>query len=210
MARSPFVRDEGKQRLRKAVQAVEARTCAEIVIAVRPWSASWAAVDCAMGAAVAYMVLLYTLFAPQEFGLVFIALMVPVGFFVGFTLSRAMPGLRMRLAGTGRVRRAVEQGARARFVELGVSATRERSGVLVYVSLAERTCVVEPDVGVRARVPKPAWTRAVARLQDAVALHGVGEAGLAALCEAVEDLGDVLEEPMPRAADDDDELEDVA
>lgn len=210
MGRSPFVREAGKERLRQAVAAVEARSSAEIVLAVQPWSASWAAVDCALGAVVAYVVLLYTLFAPQEFGLSWIALMVPVGFIAGSFLSRALPGLRMRLAGMPRVRRMVEQGARARFVELGVSATRERSGVLVYVSLVERTCVAVPDVGVLARVPKDAWAQAVARLQDAVALHGVGEAGLAALCEAIRALGDVLEGPMPRRDDDTNELEDVA
>jgi len=78
------------------------------------------------------------------------------------------------------------------------------------VSLVERACMVVPDVGVRARVPKDAWVEAVVRVQDAVALHGVGEAGVAALCEAVEALGDVLEQPMPRREDDEDELEDVA
>src|SRR5690606_641470 len=98
VGRSPFVREEAKQRLGRAVKAVEARSCAEIVVAVRPWSAGWAAVDCAVGAAVAYLVLLYTLFAPQEFGLVWIALMVPAGFLVGFFGSRALPGVRLRLA----------------------------------------------------------------------------------------------------------------
>ncbi|MCX4240598.1 hypothetical protein [Paraliomyxa miuraensis] len=210
MGRSPFVRDEAKQRLREAVQSVEARSSAEIVVAVQPWSASWSAVDGSFGAALAYVTLLYTLFAPEEFGLTWIALMVPAAFVVGLVLCRALPGLRMRLAGRGRVRRAVEQGARARFVELGVSATRERSGVLVYVSIAERVCVVVPDVGVVARVPKDAWAKAAARVQDAVAMHGVSEAGLAALCEAVQALAEVLEPPMPRREDDTNELEDVA
>jgi putative membrane protein len=210
VARSPFVRDEGKRRLGSAVKAVEARSSAEIVVAVQPWSAGWAAVDCGMGAAVAYLALLYTLFAPQEFGLVWIALIVPTAFGVGFMLARVLPGLRMRLAGAGRVRRVVEQAARARFVELGVAATRERSGVLVYISLAERACAVVPDVGVRARVPEPEWARAVARLQDAIAVHGVGEPGLAAMAEAVQAVGEVLESHLPRAADDVDELEDVA
>lgn len=210
MARSPFVRDEGKQRLGAAVKAVEARSCAEIVVAVQPWSASWAGVDCGMGAAVAYLALLYTLFAPQEFGLVWIALIVPAAFGVGFVLARVVPGLRMRLAGAGRVRRAVEQAARARFVELGVAATRERSGLLVYISLVERACAVVPDAGVRARVPEPEWAPAVARLHDAIAAHGVGEAGLTAMAAAVEALGDVLARHLPAAADDVDELEDVA
>lgn len=210
MARSPFVLDVGKQELRAAVKAVEARTCAEIVVAVEPWSASWAAVDCAVGAALAYAVLLYTLFAPQEFGLGWIALMVPAAFGVGFVLSQVVPGLRMRLAGRARVRRAVERAARARFVELRVTETRSRTGVLVFVSLAERTCVVVPDAGVKALVPADAWARAAGRVEQAVVAHGVGEAGLSATSEAVKALAEVLEGPLPRAEDDTNELEDVA
>ncbi len=210
MARSLFVREETKARFRGAVEAVEARTCAEIVVAVQPRSASWAGIDCAMGAALAYLVLLYTLFAPQVFGLLWIAVMVPLGFAVGFGLPRVLPGLRLRLAGAARVAEAVERGARARFVELGVSVTRERSGVLVYVSLVERACKVVADIGVLARVPEQDWARTVARIEGTIAAHGLGEAGCVALCEAVEGLGLVLEGPMPRAADDINELEDVA
>lgn len=202
--------DVGKQRLGAAVKAVEARTCAEVVVAVQPWSASWAWVDCAVGAVLGEAALLYTLFAPQEFGLVWIALIVPAAFALGFVLARALPGLRMRLAGPERVRAAVEQAARARFVELGVANTRARTGVLVYFSLVERAAAVVSDVGVKARVSEAAWTKAVARIQDSVAIHGVREAGLTAASEAVQALAEVLEAPLPRAADDENELEDVA
>jgi putative membrane protein len=210
MARSPFVLDVGKQRLGAAVKAVEARTSAEVVVAVQPWSASWAAADCAVGAATGEAALLYTLFAPQEFGLVWIALIVPAAFGVGFLLSRALPGLRTRLSGLGRVRKAVEQAARARFVELGVTNTRGRTGVLVYFSLVERMAAVVADAGVTARVDESAWTQAVARIEAAIAVHGVGETGLTAASDAVRALAEVLEGPLPRAADDVNELEDVA
>lgn len=205
-----FSRDDAKRRLKAAVEAVESRSCAEVVISVRPWSVSWLGVDAMVGAGFAYLVLLYMLFAPQVFGLLWMAIIVPVGFVAGVLLSRGVPGLRMALARPARARAAAEQGARARFVELGVWATRERSGILVYVSLAERQCVVVPDVGVRARVPEDAWAAAVARIEGAVTTRGVGDEALTALCEAVQALGDVLEEPMPRAEDDVNELEDVA
>lgn len=210
MARPLFAQPEARKRLGEAVQAVEARSCAEVVIAVRPWSAHWTGPDCIAGAAVAYLALLYMLFAPQIFGLLWMALIVPACFGLGFGLSRMLPGLRERLAGAGRMQAAAEQGARACFVELNVSATRERSGILVYVSLTERRCVVVPDVGVVARVPEGEWTKAARRIEATVSTHGAGEAGLAALCKAVVALGDVLEAPMPRADDDVNELEDVA
>ncbi|MCH9683593.1 MAG: hypothetical protein K0V04_19300 [Deltaproteobacteria bacterium] len=210
MAHPLLVRDEAKKRLGQAVQAVETRSCAEIVIAVQPRSDRWLGVDGGVGLAVAYLALLYTLFAPHVFGLGWIALIVPASFAVGFAMSRALTGLRMWLAGSERVRAAVLTGARARFTELRISATRERSGVLVYVSLAERCVAVVPDVGVIARVPEKEWAAAAARIEDTIASHGVGEPGLAALCSAVEALGPVLEPTMPRRHDDTNELEDVA
>lgn len=205
-----FSQQRAKTALGEAVEAVEARSCAEVVIAVRPWSASWLGPDVICGAVVAYLALLFTLFAPPIFGLVWIALIVAAGFFVGFSLSRLIPALRLRVAGAVSVNDAVQQAARARFVELSVTATRERSGILVYVSLAERRCVVVPDIGVLTRVPKTEWNRAAAAVEDTVNTGGIDQAALTALCSAVEALGDVLEEPMPRAEDDIDELENVA
>lgn len=205
-----FEREGTKKRLREAVEAVESRSCAEVVIAVRPYSASWLWVDVLVGAVLAYVSLLYTLFAPQVFGLMWIALIVPTLFVAGVFLSRAVPSLRFGLAGKERVTQAVLDCARARFVEIGVTATRERSGVLVMVSLSERRCVVVADLGVVARVPKEAWAKATERVEATIAEHGIDEAGLDALCAAITGLGDTLEEPMPVRDDDINELEDVA
>lgn len=210
MASPLLSRDEARERLGDAVQAVESRSCAEVVISVRPWAQSWVAVDFAVGAALAYAALLYMLFAPQVFGLLWIALITPAAFAAGVVASRAVPGLRAALAGRTRLDEAVKQAAEARFVELGVMATRERSGILVYVGLTERRCKVVADVGVHARVPEEEWKKGSQAVERSVAEHGVGAEGLAALCKAVEALGDVLEGPMPRGADDVNELEDVA
>ncbi len=210
MARHLFVHDEAKKRLGKAVKAVESRSSAEIVVAVQPWSSRWIGVDGGVGLVVAYLALLYTLFAPQVFGLVWIALIIPTGFGLGFAMSRALPGLRMGLAGAARAEAAVRKGANARFTELGVSITRGRTGMLVYVSLAERRAAVVSDVGVRTQVPKDELAAAVTRIEQAITTHGLQEAGLEALCKAVQALGPVLEGPLPRAEDDIDELEDVA
>ena len=210
MASPLLSRDEAKERLGNVVQAVESRSCAEVVISVRPWAQSWAGVDFGLAAAVAYTTLLYMLFAPQVFGLLWIALITPTAFGAGVMAARSVPGLRAALAGGPRLEEAVKRAAEARFVELGVTATRERSGILVYVGLTERRCKVVADVGVHARVPKDEWKKAAETVESSIAKHGVGAEGLAALCKAVEALGDVLEGPMPRAADDINELEDVA
>ena len=54
--------------------------------------------------------------------------------------------------------------ARAAFVDQGISRTRGRTGILVFVSLFEREVEVVADVGVDPVLLGEDWTRAVAAL----------------------------------------------
>lgn len=210
MAQHLFVREETKKRLKEAVEAVEARSSAEVVIAVRPRSANWLWVDLLVGVVLGNLGLLYMLFAPQVFGLIWIALIVPTLTLAGVFITRVVRPLRFALAGGQRLDAAVRDGARARFVELNVAATRERTGMLVYLSLQERRCVVVADVGVIGRLTPKKYEPLAAGIEATIAEHGMGPQGLDALCNAVAGLADHFEEPLPRREDDTNELEDVA
>ena len=89
----------------------------------------------------------------------------------------------------GSVRRTAERA----FVRLGVDATRERNGVLIFVVPARRCFVVLGDRGVAERVGPGLWQEVCARL--GAAFHeGRYTAGLVA---AIELLGDRLAEHFP-------------
>ncbi|MEM6995214.1 MAG: hypothetical protein AAF721_32175 [Myxococcota bacterium] len=208
MAKHPFSDEEGRARFGRAVATVEACSCAEVVVAVRPRSAPYGARVWASGAALGYGALLFTLFAPPIVGPGWIALIVAASCGLGVGLASIGPVLRA-LIGTSLPDAAVASAARATFVELRVDATRERSGILIYVSLLEQRASVVADVGVLARVDPDVWAGAQRRLETSVA-SGVDEPGRQRFIEAIEALGPILQGPLPRAEDDTDELEDVA
>jgi putative membrane protein len=209
VARGAFGLDETKIRVRRAVESVEARSAAEVVVAVRASAGSYVAADCIAGAVLAFAALLFTLYAPPVFALHWIASTVLVAFVAGGAVARAVPPLRLLLAGKA-VDRALADTARALFFDLGVSATRDRTGILVLVAQLEQRCVVLADYGVRNAVPEDAWKAIADRIESALAREGVTAAGVDALVTAIERAGDELATYLPRRDGDVNELEDVA
>jgi putative membrane protein len=202
MAR-PFLTDPAKAALLEAVRAVEARSSAEIVVAVRERSGSYLHADLLAGIVAANLVLFYQLFSPWEFSLLMIQVAPSAaGLVVGLATS-ITPWARRALTRERERERMARTAARATFVEKGVADTRARTGILIYVGVLERTAEVVADVGVTRAVPADRWAAATARVSQS-ARHGDG----AAFAAAVAGLTDVLAAALPRSADDVNELAD--
>ena len=77
---------------------------------------------------------------------------MPLDALLGFVLAALachfVPALKRLLTPKARRLAAAKRGAEAAFAELGVSKTKQRNGVLVFVALFERTAVVVADEGV--------------------------------------------------------------
>lgn len=199
-----FLSEEAKSALTGAIKAVEARSSAELVIAVRAQSGSYLVADLSAAILTALAVLAALLYLPKGFDLYFF-LVDPVvfGLLAGLACSR-LPGLRRWLSPPKLRRAQVREAARATFYEKGVRRTSEAVGILVYVSLLERRAEVVADHGVLAAVDGRAWDEAVERIGARVR---AGEDGVA-VAQAIEALGDLLEPCLPRAEDDVNELAD--
>ncbi len=99
-----------------------------------------------------------------------------------------LPPLARVLLPSARLESEVEQYARAYFLEREVFATRERTGILVLVSLFERKVVVLPDTGLATRLPAETVAEVVARMRPQLSrgTHFAAlSAGLAALEQAL-------------------------
>ena len=202
MAR-PFLTDAAKAALLDAVRAVEARSAAEVVVAVRERSGSYLHADLVAGIVAANLVLFYQLFSPWEFSLPVIQVApTGVGLLVGLATS-ITPWARCALTPRRTREAMVRTAARATFVDKGAAGTRARTGILIYVGVLERTAEVVADVGVTRAVPADRWAAATARVSQS-ARHGDG----AAVAAAVAGLTDVLAAALPRSADDVNELAD--
>jgi putative membrane protein len=117
-----------------------------------------------------------------------------------------VPALRRLLAGARELDARVDAAAAAEFLRREVFRTRDRTGLLIYVSLFERRVRVLADEGVYRAVERPRWEE----LAGAVAADMRAEAPARALLEAVRRAGELVAAHGPRRrADDRNELPDA-
>lgn len=194
---------EAKTRVAAAITAIEKKTSAEIVVTMRPESASYRHADLTAGAVAALGYLCLFLYHPEPFDFTFFPL-EQVGCFVLVALACSrLPALRRLLAGRRAREKNVELAAKAMFVDRGISKTRARTGVLVYLSELERGVVVIPDVGLDPERLGEKYARAVAALREA---GRGGRGSLDAFVKALDEIGDALAAAYPVSDDDIDEL----
>lgn len=197
--------------VREATGAAERRTGAEIVCVIvgrcddyEQALAKGAALGALGGAAAASLWHLYSgawLVAPVAW----LALPPLAGAGLGLLAVLLWPALRRGLVRQEVLARRVHARALDTFVEESLAATRERTGVLLFLGLFEHRVEVLCDRGVQEKVPQEAWQGIVEALA-----RGIRQGrGGAALVEAVEASAELLvRHGVARPADDVNELPD--
>jgi putative membrane protein len=137
-------------------------------------------------------------------GLLAAALVLVAATFLLMRLLLAWMPLRLALTPGATEARRVRRRAVELFRAAAEHRTRARTGVLLYLSLAERRAEIVADQAIDARVAPEVWGEAMAVLLAATR-DGRPGAGMAA---AVERIGAVLAEHFPRTAGDANELPD--
>ena len=99
---------------------------------------------------------------------------------------------------------AVRNRAMQYFAESGVSATRDRTGILLFVSLLEKRVEVLADNGISSKIAAAEWEALVAALVQDIREDRLSEG----LCRAIESCGEKLERHFPIKPDDTNELPD--
>jgi putative membrane protein len=191
------------ERIRAAVAAVEARTSAEFVVVVTPASDSYGVYPLLWAALVALLAAGgITFFAPKwESRLVFA---IQAVLFIVVAILLEFPGLRRHLV-PGRVKRAyAARLARLQFDSRVRDRTAERTGLLLFASLAERHVEIIADEGIHARAGGESWRAVIAAFHAAV---GRGKL-VDGLIVAINACGDLLAEHAPRAAPEANQLPD--
>ena len=92
--------------------------------------------------------------------------------------------------------------AKKRFVELGMSATKHRNGVLIYIVPRTRQFAVLGDMGIHQKCGDAFWKDIVA------GMAGRMKEGqfTAAIVQAIAEIGSVLQKHFPASGDDQNEL----
>ncbi len=193
------VTDKESKALELLVGQLEANSSAEIVFAVAEQSGSYGDFDLAPAAAASWLTMGGLIFSPFVFPDWSLLPAVLLAFFLGGLLAR-YSGYRHWLP-RARARRQVLAAARSAFVQEHVSATKDRSGILVYLSEREGEAQILADYGVQAVIPDAHWNAVVDQVGKAPR-----EQRLSTLIAALEPCAALLADRLPRQDDDRDEL----
>ena len=186
-----------------AIEDIERGSTAEVVVAVRRCSAAYLHANLAIGAAAAIAGLAAMLFSAHIFALSSILIDPFVVGGIAGAVVELLPGVKRGLSPRAMRRREVLRAARATFVERGIHRTRDRSGLLVYISWLEREVALVGDAGIERVLSDDARTEAARALAAAM------PAGGAAVARELARLAPALAAGLPCRADDINELPDA-
>lgn len=125
-----------------------------------------------------------------------------VGFLLFRWLIRLSPGLKRNLIHPDEMTAEVKEKATVSFIDQGLHETRDKTGILILISLFERRVQVLADSGINAKVPEHTWDEVV----NIITAGLKKDEAAFAVCQAVERCGDLLQQHFPRKRDDEDEL----
>ena len=204
LAERTFFEESARKRVTAAIKEIEGQTSAEVVVAVRNASGSYRDVDYLFGFATSLVALGILLFHPYPFAIEGMPLEVIAAFALGASFCAKAHPLRRALTSRKRRHALCLETARAKFVELGISRTQGRNGILVVVSLFERRATLVSDVGIDAAKLGVEWGARVNALKASLEQG----ASVDRFLEALAALGPLLSAAMPRRPDDVNELPD--
>jgi putative membrane protein len=174
-----------------AIREAEKRTCGQIVCVLAHASSAYAHVPILWSSLLAlftpWPLIYFTQWSVQR---IFLAQLIV---FLVAALAFSWAPLRILLVPRALQRARAHRAALEQFVLRGISRTRNRCGVLIFVSLAEHYARIVADEGVAQKVHASEWQAAV----DALTMH-IHESHIAAgFITAIERCGAVLAEHAP-------------
>jgi putative membrane protein len=195
-----MISEAERLRIIEEIQDAEARTAGEIVVVVAGQASGYRSVPILLA-------LLAALATPWP--LIWITGLGPSRIFLAqlavalvLTIVLSLPKRRYALV-PGFIKRArAHEAALLEFQARGLTRTRDRTGILIYVAAAEHYAEIVPDIGIADRVDAAIWRETVADLIDAIRDGRTADG----LITAVRRAGHVLAEKAPPYPDDLDEL----
>ncbi len=183
-----------KERIAAAITAAERKTAGEIFCVVARRSGAYRLVPVAWAAALALIVPLPLIqFTTASVEAIYL---IQLSVFIASALILAHPAIRVRVVPRlARYERA-HRAAMRQFLAQGLQNTKDRTGVLIFVSVAERYAAIIADEGINAVVERGTWDAAMADLVTAMKEKRPTE-GLVA---AIERCGEVLAKHFPPGA----------
>lgn len=173
MSKSPFFSDADRALIAGAVGVAESRTSGEIVPVIVPRSSDYSVVGWKSAMAGAFLGLVgYELYVFQYAGwtgdswldVLGISVFLVLGIVSSLLASTFVEGYERLLIGRAAMDAAVHQRAMKAFVNHEVFSTRDRTGIVLLVSLFEHRVEVFGDSGINEIVKPEDWAEVVSQI----------------------------------------------
>lgn len=176
---------QDRQHIAAAIAAAERKTSGEIVCVLARSSADSTTLPILLAALLA-LALPWLLVGLTTLS-VLVILALQGTLFLGLAVLLCLPRVRTGLLPPATRRAIAHRAAMEQFMQRDVSRTRERTGILIFVSLAERYARIVADEGIAARVPQAQWQSAVDALTARMRDGRIADGFIAAIdhCESV-------------------------
>jgi putative membrane protein len=197
-----FFTQNEQEKIKATVKSAEAKTSGEIVPIVVDASYDYPRAELIGGGTSA---LATGLIISWAFGGESIWWFLPIfiiGFFIFQQLIHNWPSLKRKLIHPDEINAEVKEKAMVSFFEQKLYETRDKTGILILISLFEHRVQVLADSGINAKVPEHTWEEIVEIIIKGLKTGTAGEA----TCIAIERCGNLLQEYFPCKDDDTDEL----
>lgn len=195
------ISEEEKRQISAAIRAVERQSSAEIVAVIVPKSDDYLFIPifwAALGALAVPAITMAAGLVPAPhyaYGLQLLVflLLVSAGRIEAVAMALIPPSVKKARAANA---------ARNYFLALKLHATKKRSGLMIFVSVAEHYVEILTDIEIAQKLPNSTWEAIVqsfiARVRAGQTAHGY--------LEAIQSIGALLISHFPRDPDDTDEL----
>jgi len=193
---------DDRRRISAAIQAAERRTSGEIVCVLARSSVEATALPIVLAALAALALPWLLVFVTTLAVLMILSLQLVL--FVVLAVLLCLPRVRAGLLPAATRRAVAHQAAMEQFVLRGIGRTEGRTGVLVFVSLAERYARIIADEAIASRVVQDEWQGAVDVLIEHMREGRIADGFVV----AIERCGTVLATHFPAKADERSELPD--
>jgi len=209
---------ENLEKIKKAVNKVEKKTSGEIATALIKESFDYAFYELMFAVVCGFIYFMVAMFFyhsieisiqkmfweyQTSYLLIFYGLSTFIVIF-GFYFLANLPFIDRLIVPKSVMRKKVNERAVRYFMESGVYNTRDRTGVLIFISLLERRVEILTDTGVSEKIPEEKWQSMIKHIIEGIKTGNFVEN----LTASINDCGKLLEKNFPVKKDDKDELED--
>jgi putative membrane protein len=190
-----MISDADRARIAQAIRAAEATTSGEIFCVLAQQSSHYSLVPVAWAAALALIMpwpLIYLTSWPAS--VIYVLQLIA---FIAAAVLLSRRGVRFRIVPKRARHDRAHTTAIRQFWAQGLQKTQGRTGVLIFVSLAERYAEIIADAGINQKVTPEVWDNAVGALTLALREGHIADGFVAAIARC----GAVLAQHFPLAPD---------